>query len=132
VEQRRVTVLLREAHIFCYPTSASEGFPKVVLEALASGLPVITTRVSVLPLLIGSGCGILLEETDARFLAKAVIELGSDTSRYSQMSAKALETAREFSLEKWRDSIGAVLRESWKETELRSASINPELISEQR
>jgi glycosyltransferase involved in cell wall biosynthesis len=113
VEQSEVLDLLKQAHLFCYPTSASEGFPKVVLEALASGLPVITTRVSVLPQLIGNGCGVLLDEPTVGAIAAAVKEICLDETKYSQMSSKAIETARQYTLENWRDCIGETLREAW-------------------
>jgi len=105
--------LLREADAFCYPTRASEGFPKVVLEAQACGLPVITTRVSVLPELIGRGGGILLDEATPETVAQAVCDLLSNQVRYREMSACALTTARQFSLEHWREMIGGWLRLSW-------------------
>ena len=89
VKQSQVTDLLKRAHLFCYPTSASEGFPKVVLEALAAGLPVITTKVSVLPQLIGSGCGVLLDQISAPALANAVRKICSDEAEYNRMSARA-------------------------------------------
>jgi glycosyltransferase involved in cell wall biosynthesis len=112
VDHQRVMELLAAAHLFCYPT-ASEGFPKAVLEALASGLPVITTPVSVLPSLIGADSGLLLGQVDPAAVARAVIECLSDTDRYQAMSAGALRRAREYSLERWRDTIGAMLREAW-------------------
>ncbi len=115
-----VVGLLQQADLFCYPTRASEGFPKVVLEALACGLPVITTRVSVLPELIGAGGGELLNEATPAAIAQAAIEILTDRARYEQMSARALETAGCYSLEAWRDSIGAQLRAAWGELQSES------------
>lgn len=112
VSQAKVVELLRTAHLFCYPTQASEGFPKVVLEALASGLPVITTRVSVLPQLI-QHCGVLIDEASPEALAKAVREICHEPEAYRQMSADALETARNYTLEGWRDAIGKALSDAW-------------------
>lgn len=111
VDHARVLDLLRHADVFCFPTS-SEGFPKVVLEALACGLPVVTTRVSVLPELI-AGCGILVEKDSAIAIARAVNACLSDTRRYQAMSLKAGETAWNYSLECWRDTIGQMLRGAW-------------------
>lgn len=113
VDHRVVMRLLQQADLFCYPTASSEGFPKVVLEALASGLPVITTRVSVLPQLINNECGILLEEGTPASLARAVLQGLSDPDRYRRMSRQAQETARQYSLERWRDTIGARLQAAW-------------------
>jgi glycosyltransferase involved in cell wall biosynthesis len=110
-----VVGLLQQADLFCYPTRASEGFPKVALEALACGLPVITTRVSVLPDLIGAGGGQLLNEVTPVAIAQVVIDSLTDRARYEQMSARALETAGCYSLEAWRDTIGAQLRAAWGE-----------------
>lgn len=114
VEQARVVELLKRADIFCYPTSASEGFPKVVLEALSSGLPVITTKVSVLPQLIKKGSGVLLDEATPVGLAKVVEEICADASRYKQLSENAIASAKEYSLENWRDFIGEILRRAWQ------------------
>ncbi len=115
VDHRGVVNLLKGANLFCYPTSASEGFPKVVLEALACGLPVVTTRVSVLPQLIGAGGGQLLDSTKPEAVAGAVIEILSNHDRYRTMSALAIQTARRYSLEQWRDTIGEHLRSAWGE-----------------
>ena len=113
LQHSEVLAVLRQAHIFCFPTDASEGFPKVVLEALASGVPVITTRVSVLPELMKSGCGVLIDRPNSSDLAAAVIEICSDENRYKEMSITAIETAKQYSLEDWRDRIGQILREAW-------------------
>lgn len=118
LEHSKVLELLGQSHLFCYPTTASEGFPKVVLEALATGLPVITTKVSVLPQLIGLGSGILLEEPSPAAMAAAVKEICSDRAKYRLMSTTAIETAREYTLENWRDQIGMALRKAWKVADL--------------
>ncbi len=117
VEHSQVIALLKQSHIFCYPT-ASEGFPKAVLEALACGLPVVTTNVSVLPKLIGSECGILLDQSNPANLAKAVIEVCSDDKKYERMSKNAIATAQQYTLEGWRDYIGEMMREAWKVSKL--------------
>ncbi|HEY7912481.1 MAG TPA: glycosyltransferase family 4 protein, partial [Blastocatellia bacterium] len=116
VDHTRLMNLLRRADLFCYPTRASEGFPKVVHEALACGLPVVTTRVSVLPQVIGSGCGVLIEKAAPAEVARAVQYSLEDATRYRAMSAEALETARQYSLEQWRDTIGDMLRTAWGTT----------------
>jgi glycosyltransferase involved in cell wall biosynthesis len=115
VDHRAVIELLKQADLFCYPTRASEGFPKVVLEALACGLPVITTRVSVLPELIGAGGGRLLDEATPEAVAEAVLETLTNRDRYRAMSALAIETAARYSLERWRDTIAEQLRSAWGE-----------------
>jgi glycosyltransferase involved in cell wall biosynthesis len=113
VEHGTVIRLLQQAGLLCYPTTASEGFPKVVHEALACGLPVITTPVSVLPQLIGTGCGILIEQASPTAVAQAVRACLSDSAHYSAMSAQAIGTAGRYSLEAWRNTIGASLRAAW-------------------
>jgi hypothetical protein len=46
-------------------------------------------------------------------MAKAVREIATDPKRYLVMSSTALETARQFSMERWRDTIGEQLRSAW-------------------
>jgi glycosyl transferase family 1 len=111
VSHESVIRLLRRADLFCYPTS-TEGFPKVVLEALACGLPIVTTNVSVLPQLV-NGCGVLLERTTAEAVAHAIRLSLSDADRYEAWSSCAVARAGQYSLEQWRDTIGEVLRAAW-------------------
>lgn len=120
VSQPKVVELMKKAHIFCFPTSASEGFPKVVIEALACGLPVVTTKVSVLPQLIGQAGGILLDTATDENLAEAVISICGDAERYTRLSAKAIATARQYSLENWQTLIGENLRRDWNVASLSS------------
>ena len=115
VAQPEVVQMMQTAHDFCFPTTASEGFPKVVLEALASGLPVVTTKVSVLPQLIGSGGGVLLDDVTPAAIAAAVRAIVMQPQIYQQMAVEAQATARHYSLEKWRDRIGNELQAAWQQ-----------------
>jgi glycosyltransferase involved in cell wall biosynthesis len=112
VDHRRVMELLAEAHIFCFPT-ASEGFPKAVLEALASGLPVVTTPVSVLPLLIGGGAGRLLPARTPGALADAVRDILADPDRYAAMCAAARATASRYTIEAWQGLLRDAFSAAW-------------------
>jgi glycosyltransferase involved in cell wall biosynthesis len=122
VEHSKVINLMKKADIFCFPTSASEGFPKVVLEALACGLPVLTTKVSVLPKLIGNGCGILLEAATKENVAAGVSSICESAKVYEEMSESAVAAASQYSLENWSYLIGESLRESWQVSSLISAA----------
>jgi glycosyltransferase involved in cell wall biosynthesis len=112
VDHERVISLLQQADLFCFPTR-SEGFPKSVLEALACGVPVITTRVSVLPQLIGNGCGVLIDKATPEAIAQAVRESLSNAQGYRKMSSKAVETANQYSLERWGATINDLLQKAW-------------------
>lgn len=102
---------LQQADLFAYPTRASEGFPKVVLEAMAAGLPVVTNPISVLPVLIGStGAGTVMLDGEPAELAVALSRYFEDPTAYADASNKALETAKNYSLENWVAEMCAVVR----------------------
>ncbi|MGC8667523.1 MAG: glycosyltransferase [Chthonomonadales bacterium] len=113
LKQPQVLSVLKECDLFCFPTAASEGFPKVVLEALACGLPVIATPVSVLPHLLEAGCGVVLKERSACAVAEAVLGLLDDGDAYRNACVAAAAVARRYTLEAWRDAIGSRLRAAW-------------------
>src|SRR6185437_14113603 len=103
---------LKGAQIFCFPTD-SEGFPKAVLEALASGLPVFATPVSALPALINPGGGVLLKNVLPETLSNELRNLFMHPDKYLEMQEHAFETARAFTLEKWTESIKQHLHQAW-------------------
>lgn len=68
----KVSDVLQEGGIFVRP-SLTEGMPLTVLEAMASGLPIVATRVAGTPELIIHGeTGMLVEPGDARQLAETI------------------------------------------------------------
>jgi len=113
VPHEQVIDTLSHSHIFVFPTQVKEGFPKAVLEAMACGLPVIASDVSVIPHLIGVQNGCILADTTPEAVSQAVLNLTSNPRRLSEMSASARETAGAYTLEAWRDTIGEQLQAAW-------------------
>lgn len=112
--RERVVELLREAHLLCcLPAAETESFRQALHEALACGLPVVTTRTEIAPMLMRKGCAIVLKEETSEALAAAVTACLSDSARYRSMSAEALRTAQEYSLERWRDRVRSALEKAW-------------------
>ena len=70
-----VPALLAGADLFVLP-SESEAFPNAIIEAMASGLPVVATSVGGIPELVTEGVtGRLVPPGDANAIADALIEL---------------------------------------------------------
>ena len=67
----KVPLWLSACDVFCLP-SRREGCPNVVLEALASGKPVVAARVGGLPELINEQNGILTASEDPQSLAEGM------------------------------------------------------------
>lgn len=85
----------KEAHIFVFPT-ASERLPYSMLESLASGTPLITTRVGAIPDFIQDGVqGIFVQPFDVIGLAERIKALCGNTRELERMSAECVKTARE-------------------------------------
>lgn len=82
---------LRRAQIFAL-SSVTEGFPKVVLEAMACGLPVVSTDVGNAPEAVG-GAGLIVPARDEAALADALLELIEDDTKREACARAALERA---------------------------------------
>ena len=75
-----------------------EGFGLVILEAMASGLPVVASNSGGIPDIITDGDnGILTPEKDEQEIANAINSLLSDDNRYKILCGKSIETAERFS-----------------------------------
>ncbi len=105
VDDAALPVLLRHARLMAYPSHA-EGFGMPVLEALASGVPVITSNTTSLPEIAGPAAW-LVAPTDVPALAAALRECLAEAPAARQARiARGLEHAARFS---WADSAANFL-----------------------
>lgn len=74
--------------------SDTEGTPRVIIEALASGTPVVATNVGGIPQLVDSTVGALVEPNNAHSLAHAAIQLAIDHTAYKTMADMARARAQ--------------------------------------
>jgi glycosyltransferase involved in cell wall biosynthesis len=80
--------------------SHTEGFPNVVLEAMALAKPIIATSVGAIPEMLADDCGILVPPRDLAALADALGRVTSDRDVCAPMAVRAHRRAvAEYSIE---------------------------------
>lgn len=115
VPYERMHELYQQADILLFPT-LREGFGLCVAEAMACGLPVVSTRCSAIPELVDEGRGgFLLPPGDVDGMARALNRLLADAPRRAEFGAYNRERAlRDFSLPRmlgeYRELFAAVSR----------------------
>ena len=101
---------LRAADLFALPTY-NDAFPNAVLEAMGTGLPVITTRVAGLADYAADGVNALcVQPGDVRGLCVCLNRLLADDALRARLGQAARETAREFSMDRAVDRHARLFR----------------------
>ena len=119
VMRDRLPDLYRAADLFVLPAVHDpkgnvDGLPNVILEAMASGLPVVASEISGIPLAVRHGReGLLVPEKDGVALREALSELIGDAEARTRMGAAARHRAE---AELTWDVVAARYRTAYVET----------------
>lgn len=96
----KITTLLDEADVFCLastltPEGDRDGVPNVLIEAMARGVPVVSTPVSGIPDLLGGGCGYLTRDSGVDAVREAITAALEDERRRVAVIDRARQRVRE-------------------------------------
>jgi phosphatidylinositol alpha-mannosyltransferase len=90
----------RSADVFCAPATSRESFGLILLEAMATGRPIVATNIEGFASVVTNGQeGLLVPPMTDRPLAEALLKLLKDKQLRTQMGQKGLVTAQKYSWE---------------------------------
>ncbi len=103
VPHRTLAALYRMASVFAFP-SLYEGFGLPPLEAMACGTPVVTSRISALPEVVGDGA-LLVDPYSEEAIAQGVARVLDDAELRRGLVERGRQRASSFS---WERSVRAI------------------------
>lgn len=119
--------LLGDADVFVLPcvtekNGGKDNLPTVIMEAMASGVPCISTRLAGVPEMVIDGeTGLLIEERDTAGLSVALADLLGDWERANRMGEAGIRLAEErFSVRRTAESLlmlliaNGLVRSDWR------------------
>ena len=110
LDNERMAALYRCAHIVLNP-SLADNMPISILEALACGVPVVSTSVGGVPFLVThEQTALLVPAQDPQAMANALLRVLNDAALAQALTTAGLTLAREFSWPKVRETLFAAYR----------------------
>jgi len=98
--RNELNLVLRNHEIFCF-ASLSEGSPRVILEAMANGLNVVSTPVGVLPYIFEDRNDISFASYDAVSFCEVIDRLVENQDLAYRIREKSFLKAKNFTIEKF-------------------------------
>lgn len=109
LKDEELPLLYSSAQVLVY-TTLYEGFGLPILEAMATGTPVITSNVSSMPEIAGNAA-ILVDPTDINEIKKTLNEIINDKEMQKELIIKGIKRAKEFTWEKAANKTAQVYKE---------------------
>jgi glycosyltransferase involved in cell wall biosynthesis len=94
VKNEELSLYYNAADVVLVPSLGREGFPRVILEALSCGTPVIGTRRGSIPEAVNASVG-FLTEPEAREIASAILHLVNLSKHSEELRQKCREYAQD-------------------------------------
>lgn len=96
VEGKEKADIMNKADVFVFPSYA-EGMPNAILEALAFGLPIVTSNVGGIPdIFVNEKMGFMIDDISPSNIAKQVKELIGNKTLCENISAYNIENSTKF------------------------------------
>lgn len=105
--RRDIPDLFGAADAVAIPSTWTDPFPYVALEGLASGRPVIASRMGGIPEIVTPEVGYLVPPGDAEAIANAITDLACDPAGRVAMGQASLRRAQDFTLDVCANKIEA-------------------------
>ncbi len=94
ISDEDVVSLFHYADLFVYPTQ-SDTLPLVILEAMACGLPILSTKVGGIPYQVDRSCGVLVEPRNPQAIKEAFEQMTQNRSKLVEMGHAANQVVKE-------------------------------------
>ena len=95
------------------PSTHSEGWPKVIAEAMCNGLICIAVRHGQIPVML-EGRGVLLDTGSPEEIAAALIQIARSPVAFRPLMRAASRWSRQYSLDSLREALRQLLAENWQ------------------
>lgn len=114
INQEDLPAVYSLADLYLYPSNL-EAFPIPVTEAMACGVPVVTSRTNGLREIAAEGA-VLVDPDDPTDIARGVLDVLGNPERQARVAAAGLEHVRQYSWEKCAGETLAVLERAGRGT----------------
>jgi glycosyltransferase involved in cell wall biosynthesis len=121
--KRDIAEMMRAADVFVLP-SRYDNLPCAVIEALASGLPVVATRVGGIPEIVDERSGVLVPPEEPRVLASTLDQVLSNLTEFDP-SAIAASARSRYGLSAIGSQLDAVYRSVLSDSRQKNSSSAP-------
>jgi glycosyltransferase involved in cell wall biosynthesis len=114
VPRQEIPRFLAEAHFILLPSLSSEGWPKVLSEAMAFGVVPIASTISSIPQVLSTTkAGLAFPAEDTSSMVDAIVRLVNEPAAWLDMSRAGLRAARQFTYRYYQEAVKGLFAQAW-------------------